>query len=329
MRRGCRPDLGLVALALLASGCVLSFDRSRIPESCAGLSECLPGVSCCARGDVPGGSFDRGFDHSGGAAQPGTSDLVTGWQPAGAAPATVSDFSLERFEVTAGRMLAVLRAYDAWRGAGHPAVGEGALPALGPSSGWQRDFELALPATAAALHEELRCPEEGGATVDLDPLLPINCVRWPVALAFCLWEGGRLPTEAEWSYAAAGGSEARAFPWSVPASALLIDADHAVLAPAGSPARAGSRAALDAARWGHHDLAGNLREWVLDHEPGGGLGSYGIHDCNGCAELGGGSDRIRRGGDFDSNAARARTAFRGSEAQSSVSKYHGFRCAFD
>ncbi|MFO0726378.1 MAG: SUMF1/EgtB/PvdO family nonheme iron enzyme [Myxococcota bacterium] len=318
-----------MAWVLLCSSCVLSFDRSRIPESCAGLAECLPGVSCCARGPVPGGSFDRGFDQSGSATQPGTADPVTGWQAAGAAPATVSDFSLERFEVTAGRMQAFLRAYDAWRAAGHPRVGEGALPALGPSSGWQPDFDGSLPTSAAALLAELRCPEEGAATVDGDPLLPINCVRWSVALAFCLWEGGRLPTEAEWSYAAAGGSEARAFPWSVPASALLVDADHVVLEPAGSPARVGSRAALDASRWGHHDLAGNVREWVLDHEPSGGLGSYGIHECVDCAELGGGSDRVRRGGDFDANVARARTAFRGSEAPTSISKYHGFRCAFD
>lgn len=46
--------------------------------------------------------------------------------------------------------------------------------------------------------------------------LPINDVSWFVAFAFCAWDGGRLPTYAELSFAAAGGSEQRVYPWSVP-----------------------------------------------------------------------------------------------------------------
>ncbi len=41
---------------------------------------------------------------------------------------------------------------------------------------------------------------------------PINCVSWHVLFAFCVWDGGRLPTDAEWGFAVSGGDN-RNFPW--------------------------------------------------------------------------------------------------------------------
>ena len=52
------------------------------------------------------------------------------------------------------------------------------------------------------------------------PNHPRETVNWYEAIAFCAWDGGFLPTETEWHYAASGGSAQRAYPWSSPAGDL-------------------------------------------------------------------------------------------------------------
>jgi formylglycine-generating enzyme required for sulfatase activity len=51
----------------------------------------------------------------------------------------------------------------------------------------------------------------------------MDCLNWYEAFAFCIWDGGRLPTEAEWNYVAAAGSEQRFYPWSSPPSSTQIN----------------------------------------------------------------------------------------------------------
>src|SRR5262249_51625026 len=125
--------------------------------------------------------------------------------------------------------------------------------------------------------------------------LPINCITWFEAFAFCAWDGGYLATEAEWNYAAAAGSEQRAYPWSRPPSDLTINCSYAnynngttacVNPPAGGANRVGSEPYGDG-KWGQADLGGNVYEWILD----GYADPFSIDPCDDCAELTATSDR--------------------------------------
>jgi formylglycine-generating enzyme len=157
---------------------------------------------------------------------------------------------------------------------------------------------------------------------------PITCVTWYDAFAFCIWDGGRLLTEAEWNYAAAGGNEQRVYPWGA-----NIDSTKAVYnctTGAGTClANVGTKSPAGDGKWGHVDLAGNNWEYVLDYAFNNGNGGYRHNPCNDCADLqvSGSGYRMFRGGGFPNESYYQTTATRIGDDPNQRDYDVGIRCA--
>lgn len=248
-------------------------------------------------------------------------------------PATISGFHLDRFEVTVGRFRAFVVAGLGTQ-TNPPAASAGAHKNV-PGSGWDVSWNASLTPRLAALIAAVKCSSLQTWTDDVanNERRPMNCVTWYEAMAFCVWDGGYLPTEAEWNYAATGGSDQRAYPWSSPANSTMLDGAHASYLDGpdcigdGAPGctvsdlvEAGSKPLGDG-KWGHSELAGNVSEWVLDW-----IDNYPAN-CVDCANLAPGSSRVTRGGAFDDPSDDARTAFRIGIPPATRSPTLGFRCA--
>jgi formylglycine-generating enzyme required for sulfatase activity len=282
------------------------------PPSCEGIgAACGPNASthCCSAMQVPGGSFSRSYDG------------VTYTDPQYLA--TVSPFLLDRYEITVGRFHNFVKAYPN----NLPSAGDGKNPNNNQQDpGWNDSWNGQLPADQSALKTSLACP--GGTWTDSpggNETKPINCVSWYLAFAFCIWDGGRLPTEAEWNYAAAGGGGAegqRVYPWSNPPGSTVIDATYAVYQPA-SIGTVGSKSTKGDARYSQADMAGNVSEWVLDWY----AYPYPSTSCNDCANFAATSDRAIRGGNYLSVPDIVKVSVRTSAPPGYTGSSLGWRCA--
>jgi formylglycine-generating enzyme required for sulfatase activity len=306
------------------------------PPSCKGLAaNCGPSSNedCCTSPLVPGGTFHRSYD----GVSLGATDKVF--------PAVVSDFRLDRFEITVGRFR---KFKAAWDGGWRPAAGDGkhthlnggsGLDVAGHEPGWDTTWEPYVAPTPTNLACDVFQPaywtwpnSPGG-----DESRPINCTNWYEAYAFCIWDRGFLPSEAEWNYAAASGSEQRAYPWSSPATSTTIDCSYANFGGATWPRTAcvpagtndvGSESPKGDSRWGHADLGGNVQEWTLDWST---LLYSNVISCTNCAYLPvlpvSGTGRVVRGGSFRADASSLLSSNRyESEAVGRYSSI-GARCA--
>lgn len=203
-----------------------------------------------------------------------------------------------------------------------------------------------LDRTEVTVADYARCVSAGAcAPADLPaddprftrPDLPITHVRFDDAVSYCAWAGGRLPTEAEWEYAARG-VEGREFPWGNVYNPHL--ANHGSFARDASD---GSDGFLDLAPVGSFpdgatplgvlDMAGNAAEWVADvlevdvHDHPVGYGEEAVTDPPPKTTGGaGGGFHVVRGGSFEDGAMWLRSAARDTTLQPRP-PHVGFRCA--
>jgi len=233
--------------------------------------------------------------------------------------ATVSNFRLDDYEVTVGRFKQFVAGYADHK----PATGSGKNPSNPADHGWEERWNDSLPADEDALMAHVQVCDSRFTTWGADNAsLPMNCITWFEAYAFCIWDGGRLPTDAELNYAAAGGDEQRAFPWSSPPDSDDIDDTRAVFLPAAAgPAPVGSLSPAGDGRWGQADLSGNEWEWCQDW-----YRSY-PERCINCANLTDYSIRVIRGGSFYSERESLYTTSRLYHAPEQADFGVGVRCA--
>ncbi|WP_328499029.1 formylglycine-generating enzyme family protein [Streptomyces sp. NBC_00414] len=188
-----------------------------------------------------------------------------------------------------------------------------------------------------------RTPQGPGSSVTGRGDHPVVHLSWNDAAAYCRWAGARLPTEAEWEYAARGGLVQRRYPWG---DELTPGGEHRCNIwqghfPTKNTAEDGYRgtAPVDTYEpngYGLYNMSGNVWEWCADRwgtqhsdrprtDPKG--PSQGT--SKGASKS---TSRVMRGGSYlchSSYCNRYRVAARTANTPDSSTGNLGFRCAWD
>ena len=181
-----------------------------------------------------------------------------------------------------------------------------------------------------------REPEGAGSSIDDRMEHPVVHVSWRDASAYASWRGGRLPTEAEWEFAARGGLEQALFPWG---DELRPDGKHMCNIWQGNFPNVNTMedgyAGTAPARsfppndYGLYNVSGNVWEWCLDwfsrrhHVAGPRVDPAGPSS---------GHSKVAKGGSYlchKSYCNRYRPAARTASTTDSSTGHMGFRLAMD
>ncbi|MBX3086019.1 MAG: SUMF1/EgtB/PvdO family nonheme iron enzyme [Anaerolineae bacterium] len=157
------------------------------------------------------------------------------------------------------------------------------------------------------------------ASYRADANLPRENITWLDANLYCLKRGGRLPTEAEWEYAARGPDNLL-YPWG---NRFAVANTIYRLNSGNQTAEVGINLRPDGRSWvGAYDMSGNVWEWVIDY-----YHPYPFTAQTDPVNITQSAERVVRGGGWSNDSAGVRATNRNNILAISHYNFLGFRCA--
>lgn len=277
-----------------------------------------PGVSAAVL--LPGGEFVMGHDGPDGYPEDGEgpAHLVV-LAPFRIDATAVSNARFAEFAAATGHVTQAER--DGWS-----FVFAGLLPDDFPPTRGVAD----APWWRAVEGADWRHPRGPGSDLDGIADHPVVHVTWDDAARFAAWSGGRLPSEAEWEYAARGGLAGVHYPWGAdrePGGRHRMNVWQGVFpsSDTGADGYVGTAPvdAYPANGFGLHGVTGNVWEWCADW--------FSVRAYR-TGPPSTGEQRVMRGGSYLCHASycfRYRVDSRSASTPDSATGNVGFRCAAD